>query len=255
MSRTGLFRYGLLGAFLSCFTALNAATDERLRPFAAEFTVHGNILPLGRLTVSLELRPDGSYRYTAHSQPGMLAHLFSRNEVIEESQGSYLTGEITPHRYTYRDKDQPSENSEVTFDWQTEQAATTSRGVTWSQPILTATQDKLSQQLQVRIHLAQGKQRISYRVADGGKIKNYRFQVVGEETLASSGVEYRCLRVERSKGTGTSDYIIWFAKDLGYLPIKIERNQSGKVYRMRLDELHILDNSHANEPVNPAADS
>ncbi|MEW8626464.1 MAG: DUF3108 domain-containing protein [Candidatus Thiodiazotropha sp.] len=253
MSRTGLFRHGLLGAFLTCFTILNAAADERLTPFTAEFTVHRNILPLGRLTLSLELKPDGSYRYTAHSQPSLLANLFSRNEVIEESQGSYLMGQITPHRYTYRDKDQQSENSEVKFDWQTEQAATTSRGVTWSQPIRAATQDKLSQQLQVRIHLAQGKQQISYQVADGGKIKNYQFRVVGEETVASSDVEYRCLRVERSKGTGTSDYTIWFATELGYLPIKIERNQNGKVYRMRLDELHNLDELHREEPINPVA--
>ncbi|MCG8013470.1 MAG: DUF3108 domain-containing protein, partial [Candidatus Thiodiazotropha weberae] len=154
---------------------------------------------------------------------------------------------IIPHRYTYRDEDQQSENSEVSFDWQSALAATTSQGVTWSQPIGDATQDKLSQQLQVRLHLAQGNQQVSYQVADGGKVKTYHFQVVGEETVASSSDSYRCLRVERRKGDGESDYTIWFARELGYLPIKIERNQNGKLYRMMLDKLRNPEGSLAAE--------
>ncbi|RLW61791.1 MAG: hypothetical protein B6D70_08670 [gamma proteobacterium symbiont of Stewartia floridana] len=247
MARHATVRVGLLGVFLSCFITLNAAADGLLKPFSAEFTVHRNILPLGRLTLSLELKPDGSYIYTAHSQPSLLANLFSRNEVIEESQGLHLEGRVVPHRYTYRDKDQPSENSEVSFDWQSAHAATTSQGVTWSQPIGDTTQDKLSQQLQVRLHLAEGSQQVSYQVADGGKVKTYHFQVVGEETVASSNHSFRCLRVERSKGDGASDYTIWFARELGYLPIKIERTQSGRLYRMVLDELHIPEESLAAE--------
>ncbi|MCG7898864.1 MAG: DUF3108 domain-containing protein [Candidatus Thiodiazotropha lotti] len=238
MARHAAFQIRLLGVFLSCFISLNAAAEDLLKPFSAEFTVHRNILPLGRLTLSLELKPDGSYIYTAHSQPSLLANLFSRNEVIEESRGRYLEGRVVPHRYTYQDKDQQSENNEVSFDWQSAHAATTSQGVTWSQPIGDATQDKLSQQLQVRLHLAQGNQQVSYQVADGGKVKTYHFQVVGEETVASSNHSYHCLRVERSKGDGASDYTIWFARELDYLPIKIERSQSGKLYRMMLDELH-----------------
>ncbi|MCG7873422.1 MAG: DUF3108 domain-containing protein [Candidatus Thiodiazotropha lotti] len=247
MARHASVRAGLLGVVLTCFFSLNALADDLLKPFSAEFTVHRNILPLGRLTLSLKLKPDGSYIYTAHSQPSLLANLFSRNEVTEESQGRYLEGRIIPHRYTYRDEDQQSENSEVSFDWQSALAATTSQGVTWSQPIGDATQDKLSQQLQVRLHLAQGNQQVSYQVADGGKVKTYHFQVVGEETVASSSDSYRCLRVERRKGDGESDYTIWFARELGYLPIKIERNQNGKLYRMMLDKLRNPEGSLAAE--------
>jgi hypothetical protein len=242
-----MFRNGLLGGLLLCFITLNSAADELLKSFTADFTVHRNILPLGHLTLSLELKSDGSYIYTAHSQPSMLANLFSRNEVIEESRGRYQGNKITPNLYTYQDKDQQSENSEVRFDWKAASAATTSQGVTWSQPINNETQDKLSQQLQVRIHLAKGNQQISYQVADGGKIKRYQFQVVGEETVESSNGSYRCLRVERSKASGSSDYTIWFASELGYLPIKIERSQSGKIYRMVLDELQNLNESKTAE--------
>jgi hypothetical protein len=238
MPRSALHYYRLLGVLLLSFIALQAFADERLQPFSAEFSVHRNILPLGTLTINLELKADGSYLYTAHSEPSLLANLFSRNEVIEASQGVYFEGQIIPHRYTYTDRDEASENSEVRFDWQAQSAATTSRGVTWSQPIEIDTQDKLSQQLQVRLHLAQGKQRIDYQVADGGKIKGYHFLVVGEEVVESSNGDYRCVRVERHKGSGPSDYTIWFAMELNYMPIKIERQQNGKLYRMMLDELH-----------------
>ncbi|MEJ2618732.1 MAG: DUF3108 domain-containing protein [Candidatus Thiodiazotropha sp.] len=235
-----LHHHRLLGVLLLGFIALHAVADERLQPFSAEFNVHRNILPLGRLTLKLELNADGSYLYTAHSEPSLLANLFSRNEVIESSQGSYFEGQIIPHRYSYTDRDQASENSEVRFDWQAQSATTTSRGITWSQPIEIATQDKLSQQLQVRLHLAQGEQQIDYQVADGGKIKRYHFLVVGEEVVESSNVDYHCLRVERRKGSGRSDYTIWFAMELNYLPIKIERRQNGKLYQLMLDELRMV---------------
>ena len=127
----------------------------------------------------------------------------------------------------------------VEFDWNKQRVATTSKEITWFQEISNGTQDKLSQQLQVRIHLANGRQQISYQVADGGKLKTYRFQVVGEETIESDYGTYRCLKVKRSKSSNHSDYTIWFAPELGYFPIKIERTKGGKTYRMELDELSL----------------
>ncbi|MBK8970426.1 MAG: DUF3108 domain-containing protein [Hahellaceae bacterium] len=43
--------------------------------------------------------------------------------------------------------------------------------------------DKLGCQLQLRMDLAAGQTTMTYRIADGGKLKENRFAVVGEETL------------------------------------------------------------------------
>ncbi|MES9939807.1 MAG: DUF3108 domain-containing protein [Candidatus Thiodiazotropha sp. 6PLUC2] len=238
MSRRPLLVNWLLGLFFISSLSLTVAASEVLEPFSAAFKVKRNIIPLGRLTLKFNLDQSGTaYTYSAHTQPGMLAGIFSRHEVIEESSGSIQQGQIIPDHYTYKDGDENSKSSIVEFHWPEQSAATTSHGITWSQAITSDTQDKLSQQLQVRIHLAQGQRQISYQVADGGKLKHYHFEVVGEERVETDYGTYQCLRVERSKASKESDYTIWFAPELGYLPIKIERVQGGKTYRMVLNEL------------------
>jgi hypothetical protein len=237
MGLTPPFGNWLSGLMVLFLLSAGAYANEVLKPFSAVFSVQRNVLSLGKLTLTFNLNSDNDYTYTAHTRPGLLAGLFSRHEVIEQSSGHFATGQIIPDHYTYLDRDEESENSEVRFDWPQLSANTTSQGVTWSQNITAGAQDKLSQQLQVRLHLAQEKRQISYQVADGGKLKTYQFEVDGEETIESPYGHHRCLRVKRSKESNSADYTIWFAPELGYLPIKIERTQGGQHYRMILDQL------------------
>ena len=238
MSRIKSLGVWLLGFGALLFSlSLTVNAGEALPPFTAVFSVHRNIIPLGELALSFNLDETGEYIYRAHTRPGMLAGLFNRNEVVEESRGHLKLGMVTPRRYTYRDEDEATENSDILFDWASLSVDTSSGGITWSQAIPVGAQDKLSQQLQVRLHLAQGRKEISYQVADGGKLKTYQFQVDGEETLETPYGPLDCLRVKRRKESRPPDYTIWFAPKLDYLPIKIERTQGERVYRMVLDEL------------------
>jgi hypothetical protein len=209
---------------------------ETLKSFTATFYVQRNIIPLGELTLTLNLT-EHQYTYTAHSQPSLMAGLFSRNEVFEKSQGEWRRGKIIPHHYQYFDKNDATDNSDVVFDWKHLQADTSSRGVTWSQSIPNGTQDKLSQQLQVRLHLEAGQELMTYQVADGGKLKMYQFQVDGQESIDTPYGDFDCLRVSHRKESGPIDYTIWFAPSLDYLPVRIERTRGSRIYRMVLTEL------------------
>ncbi|MEW8507615.1 MAG: DUF3108 domain-containing protein [Candidatus Thiodiazotropha sp.] len=222
---------------LACFTAAQAETLIQLKPFSASFSVKRNVLPLGELRLELDLNEEGDYVYHAHTQPGMLAGWFSADEVIEESRGKLQQGSIRPAHYSYRDQDDETESSILEFDWKAHEVHTTSGGIRWSQPIAQETQDRLSQQLLVRLHLAQGRRQMTYQVADGGKIKQYHFRVEGEDQINTPYGEMHCLRVKRNKGTREPDYTIWFAPRLDYLPVRIEREQAGRLYRMTLDEI------------------
>jgi hypothetical protein len=225
--------FGMLLVSLS----LTANSLEVLKPFTAVFSVYRNIIPLGNLTLNFDLNSVGEYTYTAHTNPGMLAGIFQRDEVVEKSQGSLINNQIKSNHYSYRNIDDTSANTDVKFDWHKLNVNTKSHGVTWSQLISSGIQDKLSQQLQVRIHLAQGSESVSYQVADGGKLKTYQFQVDGEEVVETPYGELNCLRVKRRKESRPPDYTIWFAAKLNYLPVKIERTQGEELYRMVLDKL------------------
>ncbi len=226
-----------LGLLLWVYPA--CAGEALLQPFSASFRVHRNIIPLGSLSLLLELGEDGAYTYTAHTFPGFLAGLFSRNEVLEESRGRLLADWVQPGQYHYRDQEQDSENTELDFDWVRLAVDTQSGGITWSQEIQPGTQDKLSQQLQVRRDLAEGRQHLVYQVADGGKLKTYEFRVEGEENVETPYGEFHCLRVRRSKESAPPDYTIWFAPELDYFPIRIERQQGERTYRMELETLSL----------------
>ncbi len=241
---TGIAVGILIGLFLQLPTGHPArAEDPLLKPFSATFSVHRNIIPLGELHLALKLLDGGGYSYTAHTFPGMLAGLFSRNEVLEESRGTLHPDWVQPSLYRYQDQEESSENMEVTFDWNDHVADTSSHDITWSQTILPGTQDKLSQQLQVRRHLAQGRAHLDYQVADGGKLKTYQFMVDGEEPIETPYGAYDCLRVKRRKESGATDYTIWFAPELDFFPIRIERIQGDRVYRMELQTLTALPES------------
>jgi hypothetical protein len=230
---------GLLGiAALLCWVPLLADEVELLKPFSATFSVKRNVILLGKLRLEFSLKQADEYHYRAHTIPGMLAGWFSADEIIEESHGRLNREDIQPLSYTYEDKGEEDDRAELAFDWQTGKVHTTSGGVTWSQPITPGTQDRLSQQLLVRLRLAEGKRDIAYQVADGGKIKHYRFIVEGKENIDTPYGQIDCLRVRRSKESRKPDYTIWFAPELDYLPVQIERQRSGRLYRMVLNEIN-----------------
>ena len=232
-----LRNWRLLLGLLLLGLSLTATAAPFFKPFSARFTVSRGGLPLGDLDVKLSLEAPDTYHYHAETIPGLLARLFTGDEIIEESSGRLTTNTVIPQRYSLHQKGNEAEQTEIRFDWRDDKAQTTSEGVTWSQQIVAGTQDRLSQQLMLRLHLAQGFKDMSYPVADGGKIKSYRFQVVGEEPVKTPYGSQRCLKVQRSKGTHPPDYTIWFAPDLDYLPVRIERRQKSGTYRMSLEKL------------------
>ncbi len=229
-----------LGLFLTGY-ALTVAAAPLLKSFSASFSVSRGVIPLGSLDLKFTLGEAGDYRYLAYTQPGLITGWFSGDEITEESQGRLVPGGVVSEHYRYNETNDQDDNVEVRFDWPARKAYTTSDGITWAQAIGPDTQDRLSQQLMVRLQLAEGRDELSYQVADGGKLKRYHFKVVGEEPVDTPYGRLPCLKVRRSKESRPPDYTIWFAPKLDYLPVRIEREKDGNHYHMVLDELEGLE--------------
>jgi hypothetical protein len=216
---------------------LPIAASPFFTPFSASFSVFRGPIPLGKLELEFTLDGSFEYSYRAHTQPGFLIGWFSGNEAIEESRGQGVSEVVVPKEYSYRETNDEEDDADVRFDWKALKAYTSSGGVTWAQEIESGTQDRLSQQLMVRLELARGKKEVAYQVADGGKLKHYLFRVVEMEPVNTPLGEFHCLKVERSKESRKPDYTIWFAPELDYLPVRIERRRSGNLYKMVLETL------------------
>jgi hypothetical protein len=216
---------------------IRAETGVVLKPFEARFQATHNRLPLGSLELRFELEADGGYHYTSHTEPGLLVRWLITDQIQEASSGTYVNQRLVPLAYRYRQINGSVKETLVDFDWTTKKVWTVSHGTRWSQDIAPGTQDKLSQQLALRLALAAGAASASYPVADGGRIKTYHYRVVGRDSVALPYGRLDCLKVTRSKDDNPADYTIWIAPELDYLPVKIERKRKSGRDTMELMQL------------------
>ncbi|MEW5249312.1 DUF3108 domain-containing protein [Microbulbifer discodermiae] len=102
-------------------------------------------------------------------------------------------------------------------------------------------QDKLSYQLQLALDIAAGKEKLEYRVADGRKIRAYKFSVVGTETLQTPMGQVETIKVQRLReGDAQRETVIWFAPAWNYALVKLwQQEEDGKSYQIALTELTI----------------
>lgn len=206
-----------------------------LKPFTAKFQVIRNSVTLGTLDLQLDLTPDGHYNYIGHTKPGALIEWFISDQVRETSKGRYLDQQIVPLTYEYRQGNgEVKKRTFIEFDWKTDKVWTESKGTRWSQKLSPGMHDKFSQQLALRLELSAGAKTASYPIADGGRIKTYHYSVVGSEFISLPFGRLKCLKVTRYKTGHATDYTIWFAPELDYLPVKIERKRKSDQYSMEL---------------------
>jgi len=108
----------------------------------------------------------------------------------------------------------------------------------WTQPYEPGVQDKLSYQLQLREDLIAGREELSYRIADGGRIKTYRFVRIGKETLTTAAGTFDCLRLQLERAEDQQQTLIWMAPALDYLTIRLLRiDASGREHFLNLKSI------------------
>lgn len=229
----------LFSTLLLCLTPLWLAADTApdVRPFSARYELTRNGISVGETLVNLQLQPDQTYLYRARTEPTALLALWREDLILEESKGGFVDGGIRPDQYLYqRQGDTGSRRMQLDFDWQKLRVRIHEQGSNWSLSMPAQTLDKLAQQWAFIHHLRQGGGDISYRVADGGRLKDYRYKVLGRDTLQTPLGLYETLKVDRYKGPGSADYTLWLAPELDYQPVRILRRHQGNRYRMDLTE-------------------
>ena len=78
--------------------------------------------------------------------------------------------------------------------------------------------------------LKAGKKPLHYMVADGGKTKNYNFEMIGEEIINTPLGKLETIKLVRFKPNSLRKSTLWCAKKLEFLPIKVEKiGKDGKI--------------------------
>jgi len=208
--------------------------------FSADYQLSRDGLRVGTATISLEYPTPGHYVYRAFTRPTRLTAWFRDDRLRERSEGTVDADGPRPDDYRFDHTGSDSErHARLRFDWQRDRVENSVAGHTWHMDIPPDTLDKLVVQLAVMMDLDDGRAPLRYPIADGGKLKVYRFKVVNREPVDTPAGRFVTVKVRRLRADRDRITYLWCAPALHYLPVKIERREPGDdtVYRSVLESV------------------
>jgi len=195
------------------------AAKEIPRPFSATYL--GRPYMVGKLEAVITLERGGDrLKYTMRSKASAP---FYRNEFYECSAMAVRGDRIYPLEYKHTDKNNSAKNLTGRFDWNTNTVTVTRAdgketritGLVW--PVW----DPLSLQVGIMTDLLNGKfgtEKI-YRLLERGAVNDRWLRRVVEDAVDAETPSLKAVRVERTDGGGPR---LWFAREHGYIPVRIE---------------------------------
>jgi len=214
---------------VSAVTA-SAASSPSLQPYQARYTLDwaSGVSFSGDAIRSLQ--KDGDNWVLETNASAMFASLSERSSFT-------LSPQIQPQRYNFKRKVLGKKRTaQLDFDWQSGQVTNNVNDKPWKMAVTPGVLDKLSVQLQLRLDVKAGKEKLEYQVADGGKMKTYRFVVEGKESITTPAGTFEAIKISRDRGANSSRKTwIWLAPELDYLIVKIhQKEKADKEYKLVL---------------------
>ncbi|WP_444931921.1 DUF3108 domain-containing protein [Microbulbifer sp. SSSA002] len=223
----------LLATFLFVFFVTGQAIAAELEPFKATYAARFNGISI---TATRELSgQDGNWRLDFDSSA-----LFA--SITEYSRFTSENGHISPRHYEYHRKGLGRNRTTVlNFEPAKGLVLNVHNPEQDLKDVPPNVLDKVSYQVQLALDIAAGKTDLQYQVADGKKIRNYKFNQIGTETLKTPLGPVETIKVARmrSKNSG-KETTVWIAPQWNYTLVKlIQREENGKKYQINLTNLSI----------------
>ena len=229
---------------LLCIALPQPAHAENTLPesFTATYALTKGPLTLANMKRRLYKNERGNYVYESYSEPVGYARWFTDNTLLEKTEWTYHQQQLRPIEYSYdRKGSKKQRHVKLSFNWDKMRVTNDINNDPWSMKITDGTLDKLLYHLALMHDLANGKELFDYQVADGGSLKSYSFSNLGEETLRTKLGSFNTIKLIRP---GKRDTILWCAKELNYLPIKLVQEENGITLTLTLKSVSGLPNNN-----------
>lgn len=224
-------------------STLGACWAAQPQPFRADYKAQFNDITV---TATRSLTPlEGGEQLFSFKAETWLATLLESSQ-FRWSEDSTLV----PQKYHYqRSVFGKKRKAILNFNWQKMTVVNNVQEHSWSMSIPLMVQDKLSYQLQLRSDLLNNKSSLKYHIADGGHLKTYLFETMGEEVLNTPVGPLHTIKIKKvnAKGKRRTTYI-WMAKNWDFLLVKLQQTErDGKTY-----SIHLLNAEIAGQQVKPS---
>lgn len=200
--------------------------DELPYPeFIAEYDASVNGIGIGTVTVSLKRDGEGRYVYRQESESKGLVSLFTGADSLEVSHWELRDGQVAPQEYrSQRKGGDDDDNEHLLFDWENGRVRNIGAGEHWAIDLPAGTVDRLVMQLAMLLDLRDGKKEFVYRIPREGRLKEYRFALMGEDRIELTAGVYRTLKVMRTNDDNDRN-LVWSAPELDYFPVRFLKHK------------------------------
>lgn len=225
---------------------------QEIPDFSAKYTVSLKGLHAGDQQSSLSTNPDGTRVFKSSSQAVGIFSFFKPELVEETSIWQLHSNFVRPNYYLYqRTGGKKDKYMQLTFDWQANQLHIDDKKHPWSLPLEPNTLDKLAYQLALMSDLADNKTTFNYRIADGGKLKNYTIKIVDTETISTPLGKIEAVKLIRQRKAGKKrQTTLWCAPALNYLPVQLEHiEKDGSKFTAVIQQLQGFKLEQAFQPI------
>lgn len=224
----------LLTVTALALAAGEASADSLLTPHTAEYKVKISLLG-GRLTTHLARTPDG-YVATHLVEPTGLAGAIAGGDILAESIFRAEGDGILPLHY--RGDDEVSSDKlrvDIAFDWDSGRAIGHYQTkddpdpVDVDDPIDASIHDPVSIQYELMVDLANGGSADQYVLYEHDRIRPLTISRVGTRKIETGAGTFDAVGIRHQAGNSSRSTTLWFAEELDWLPVLIERHRKGKL--------------------------
>lgn len=194
--------------------------------FSASYKLYGKGMEVANINRTFQRTRDNHYIYRSESQTTGLVALFRDDHIIEESRWKHIDGQLKPLDYSYKHTgSKKNRDVDIRFDWDKKVIINRVNEHTWKMPLENGVLDKLLYQYAIMVDLQKGLFPDTYTIADGGKMKTYHFERLGEETVTTPLGELETVKILRQKPDDTRRSVFWCAEQFNYLPVKVKHTE------------------------------
>jgi Protein of unknown function (DUF3108) len=206
----------------------HSSVDTGIQAFSAHYVAEWRDIAVG--TSDLKLKRDsgtGQYHYTWTISARGIFRLAYSDDVTQQSWFSVVDNHIRPDRYH---AEEGSSSLSFDFDWNTGHVFGSSEGKPIDLALKPGTQDLMSIQIEVMLDLKNGDLPEVFSIIDKDRMKDFLYNREGTAKLRTPLGSIDTIIVASRRSANDSRVLrMWFAPDLGFVPVQAERTRDGKL--------------------------
>jgi hypothetical protein len=217
--------------------AVQSPASPDIEPFAAHYVAEWKDISVGVSDLRLvrDAQP-GHYVYKWVISARGIFRLFYADDVTQQSWFNISEGHAHPSKY--RGAEGASTVS-FDFDWDSGHARGSSEGKPLDLVLKPGTQDLMSIQVEIMLDLENGGLPPTFHIIDKDQIKEFLYTREGTAKLRTAiGTLDTVIVASRRNANDSRVLRMWFAPELGYVPVQAERRRDGNLeFAMRIKSL------------------